>query len=224
MYFSQDFIDYFKDLAAHNNKEWFDAHKSRYEKSVKEPFEEFITMLIQQLSKRDKAYEGLEAKKCIFRIYRDVRFSKDKTPYKLNASAVINPKGVKSPEGGGIYIEAGPERFALYAGSYLPEKEPLYKIRKHIMNNLKEFDKLLHQKPFLDLWGGEVHGEKNKRLDNEFIEVAKKQGLLFNKQFYFMKEFPSQQLLKEDLLSIVKEHYTAIKPLNDFLLDAVEAK
>ncbi|HNR54889.1 MAG TPA: DUF2461 family protein, partial [Flavobacteriales bacterium] len=84
-WFTNDFNDFFKDLAKNNNKEWFDANRKRYEASVKEPFTAFVAEAIKRIGKHDKAVR-IEPKEAIFRINRDIRFSKDKTPYKLNAS------------------------------------------------------------------------------------------------------------------------------------------
>lgn len=97
-HFTQDYLDFFKELAANNNKDWFHGNKKRYEASVKKPFEEFVQDIINRTSELDDRFAG-EAKKAVFRIYRDVRFSKDKTPYKLNCSAIIAPGGKKRRDG-----------------------------------------------------------------------------------------------------------------------------
>ena len=88
-YFSSDYLEFFKELAPNNNKDWFDKNRKRYIDSVKEPFKKFVTDLIQEISKVDDEVQ-IEAKDAIFRINRDIRFSKDKTPYKLNNSAIIS--------------------------------------------------------------------------------------------------------------------------------------
>ena len=91
-FFTPDFLQFFIELAPNNNKDWFDINRKRYENSVKEPFKKFVQQLIGELAKSNPAFESLEAKDCIFRINRDVRFSKDKIPYKMMVSAVIAPK------------------------------------------------------------------------------------------------------------------------------------
>ena len=134
-HFTQDYLDFFKELAANNNKEWFHANKKRYEASVKKPFEEFIQEIIDRTAKIDDRFAG-EAKKAVFRIYRDVRFSKDKTPYKMNCSAVIAPGGRKDGIGyPGMYLEMGPEHFRFYSGLFMPDKEALYQVREYIIKH-----------------------------------------------------------------------------------------
>ena len=91
-YFTQDFLDFFKELAANNHKDWFHANKKRYEASVKDPFKLFVQDMIDKAAKVDGRFAG-EAKNAIFRINRDIRFSKDKSPYKLQMGAVISPGG-----------------------------------------------------------------------------------------------------------------------------------
>jgi uncharacterized protein (TIGR02453 family) len=91
VYFEKDYFEFFKELAANNHKEWFDVNRSRYHSSVKEPFDKFIADLITEVHKIDKKIE-IAPKDAIFRINRDIRFSKDKTPYKLNRSAIISPR------------------------------------------------------------------------------------------------------------------------------------
>ena len=92
-YFSPDFLQFFKELAANNHKEWFDENRKRYETVVKKPFEVFVQHAIDEMAKLDPRLSELDPKKCIFRINRDIRFSKDKAPYKLNRSAAISVGG-----------------------------------------------------------------------------------------------------------------------------------
>ena len=86
--FNEEYLDFFKELAQFNKKEWFDENRKRYEKSVKIPFKKFVTELIQEIQKIDPEVE-IEAKDAVFRINRDIRFSKDKTPYKIQMSAIL---------------------------------------------------------------------------------------------------------------------------------------
>ena len=104
-FFTSDYLEFFKELAANNHKEWFDANRKRYETSVKEPFKAFTQHLIDELAKKEPVFKDLKASDCIFRINRDIRFSKDKTPYKTMCSAVISPNGKKSSSIHGIYFD-----------------------------------------------------------------------------------------------------------------------
>ncbi|MDZ7845517.1 MAG: DUF2461 domain-containing protein [Owenweeksia sp.] len=107
-YFTKDFLDFFKELAANNDKDWFDDNRQRYAISVKEPFKNFIGDLIENIRSEDPRVQ-ISAKDAIFRINRDIRFSPNKAPYKLDRSAIISPAGRKDHSVPGYYISLGPE-------------------------------------------------------------------------------------------------------------------
>lgn len=218
-YFTQDYLDFFKELAANNHKDWFHANKKRYELSVKEPFNVFVQDIIDQTAKVDDRFEG-KAKDAVFRVYRDVRFSKDKTPYKLQMGAVVAPGGKKEGMGiPGMYLELGPAHFRFYSGIYQPEKEMLYRIREHIIKHASEFNKLITDADFVKRFG-EIRGEKNKVLPKEFKAAAEKQPLIFNKQFYFFAELPPETILRDDFADIIMEYFHASNPMREFLTKA----
>ncbi|MCF8461196.1 MAG: DUF2461 domain-containing protein [Flavobacteriales bacterium] len=218
-YFTQDYLDFFKELAANNNKDWFHANKKRYELSVKGPFESFIHELIARTAKIDEQFEA-ETKQAIFRIYRDVRFGNDKTPYKLNGSALIAPGGRKAGMGiPGMYLESGPEHFRFYSGLYQPEKDVLQKVRTYILKHSDELNKLVSDKDFVTRFG-ELRGEKNKILPKEFKAASENQPLLFNKQFYFFASMPPEIILQENIIEVVMEYFEASEPMRKFLTKA----
>lgn len=214
-FFTEDYLLFFQELAANNNKEWFDANRKRYEKSVKEPFKAFTQHLIDTLAKKEPAFKELRASDCIFRINRDIRFSKDKTPYKTQCSAVISPNGKKSNSIHGIYFEFGPAHVRAYGGVYEIEKDDLYALREGIANNLTAFQKLYSDKKFKALFG-EIHGEQNKKLDKDFLEAAAQEPLIFNKQFYFYSTFEAETLLDPNLDQLMMECYQTGRPLELF--------
>lgn len=218
-WFTPDFNRFFIDLAPNNNKEWFDANRKRYEQSVKEPFEAFVAEVIKQVAKVDPKV-AITPREAIFRINRDVRFSKDKAPYKSRMSAVVAVGGRKDHSTGGIYFELGPENVAFYGGQYMPDKEQLQLIREHIAGNLAQFKKLRTAKAFVDRFE-EIKGEKNKVVPKEFKEAMAKEPLIANKQFYFMAELPPKTVTDPKLVDILMEHYKAMKPMNDFLAAAL---
>lgn len=219
-YFEKDFLDFFKELAANNSKEWFDENRKRYENSVREPFKVFVSKVISEIHKLDSEII-IEAKDAIFRINRDIRFSKDKTPYKLHVGAVISKYGRKDKTNPGIYIELGPEHLGIFGGAWGPDKTQLGQIRNHIGENLKEFDKLINSKNFLKFYPDGIKGEKNKRLPKEVLEFAEKQELIFNKQFYYQAFLNPNEILKDDLMDTILDHFKASVPLNDFLKTAI---
>lgn len=219
-YFSPDFLDFFKELAANNHKDWFDENRKRYEANVKKAFEVFITDLIAAIQKQDKKIE-ITYKEAIFRINRDIRFSKNKEPYKLNRSAIISPNGRKDKAFPGLYLEMGPEHFRIYGGVFQPDKEQLYAIRETIVSNPKEFNKLLKDKKFAAIFG-EIRGEKNKVIPKEFKEQGEQIPLVYNKQFYWFTQFEPELIESENLLDKTMEVYLANKKFMDYFAKAME--
>ena len=219
-WFTSDFNQFFKDLAKNNNKEWFDANRKRYEAGVKKPFEAFVTEAIKRIGKHDKSV-SIEAKEAIFRINKDIRFSKDKTPYKLEASAIISPAGRKDHNTPGIYFAFGPENVKFYGGCYSPEKEQILAIREAIMKDGKGFRKVIDAKAFTTLFGT-VQGEANKVLPPEFKAAAVKEPLIANKQFYVGAEKPAKLVTDPKLMDALMDHWLAMCPFNVWLAKAIK--
>lgn len=218
-WFTPDFNAFFKDLARNNNKEWFDANRQRYEAGVKQPFEAFTAVAIQRIARHDKAVR-ITPKEAIFRINRDIRFSKDKTPYKLEASAIISPAGRNDQATPGIYFALGPEAVKIYGGAYRPEKDRLERIRKAILGDPKGFRKMIEAKTFRRMFGS-VRGEANKVLPPEFKAAMAKEPLIANKQFYVGAELPSKLVPDPKLMDVLMDHYLAMGPFNRWLAAAM---
>jgi len=219
-YFTQEFLDFFQELAHNNHRDWFHSHKSRYERHVKKPFHTFVADLIDRIHEDDPRIT-LEPKHAIFRINRDIRFSKDKTPYKTNVSAVISPQGRKDFTYPGFYIDFSHQKLYIGGGAYSVQKDQLERIRFAIATQSEAFQALLDQVEFKEKYG-ELKGEKNKRLPKELKEVAEKQPLIFNKQFYYMAELDSHHVLDHNLMDLVMEYYYAAKPMKDFLIGPMQ--
>jgi uncharacterized protein (TIGR02453 family) len=218
-FFTQDYLEFFKELAANNHKEWFDQNRKRYETVVREPFKYFIGELIKELSKQD-ADLTLEAKDAIFRINRDIRFSKDKTPYKLQNSAIISKEGRKDKNYPGIYLEFGPEKLAFYGGIYMPDSKLTHKIRTFFAEHLEEFEELLRNVDFSSTFG-EIQGDKSIRIPKEFKEAAVIQPLLMNKQWYYFTHLPPETVLRDDLLQIIVDLERKASGMKEFLIRAI---
>ena len=214
-WFTSDFNQFFKDLAKNNNKEWFDANRKRYEDSVKRPFEAFVGELIKRIAKLDPLI-GPEPKDAIFRINKDIRFSKDKTPYKLSANALISRGGRKEHGDPGIYFELGPEHVQIFGGSYAPEKDQLFRIRSKIAADPKGFKKLYAAKSFVSHFA-EMQGERNKVLPAEFKQIAQEEPLIANKAFYYGATLPARTVTDPKLMDVIMDHYKAMRPMNAFL-------
>lgn len=220
-YFSKDFIDFFIELAPNNHKDWFDQNRTRYEKEVRDPFKLFVQDVIAEIAKKDAAFKDVEAKDCIFRINRDIRFSKDKTPYKLNVSAFISPEGRKNKAAKGVYFELTPEHVRVYGGVYEPDKDMTYAVRENIAAQPNKFKKIYSNKTFKSLFG-EILGEKNKVIPKEFKAVGEKEPLIYNKHWYFYTQFEPELILSNDLKNKIVSSYEAGKPVQEFLLKNVK--
>lgn len=208
-YFTEEFNNFFKGLAKNNRKEWFHENKKTYDKEVKKAFAKFLTHLIEQIRERFDPELYLEVKNAVFRINRDIRFSKDKTPYKLQVSAVVSRGGRKNMQIPGLYIQFGVGEIWIGGGLHSVDKENLEAVRRKIAADPAEFRKLLSDKAFSNIYG-EIKGEKNKRVPKEFREACESEPLIANKQFYFMATYDDESILKrEDLLEWVLEHYEA---------------
>ncbi|MGB5243059.1 MAG: DUF2461 domain-containing protein [Lutimonas sp.] len=221
-YFKPDYLEFFKELAGNNHKEWFDIHRKRYEQSVKIPMQVFVKDLILTLNRFDKEIQ-IEPKDAIFRINRDIRFSKDKSPYKLHSSAVISKYGKKDKSYPGLYIELGPEYFGIYGGLYMPDSKEIQDIRTYIADHQKEFSALINEADFIDKYG-EIKGEKNQRIPKEFTKIAEEIPLIMNKQWYYFAHLDPETILGEDLIDIVVDYYSTAKGMRDFLIKAIHLK
>ena len=218
-YFDTDYLEFFKELAGNNHKEWFDIHRKRYEQSVKIPMQVFVKDLILALKRIDKEIQ-IEPKDAIFRINRDIRFSKDKSPYKLQSSAIISKYGKKDKNYPGLYIELGPEHFGIYGGLYMPDAKEIQGIRTYIADHQKEFAALIIEADFLDKYE-EIKGEKNQRIPKEFAKMAEEIPLLMNKQWYYFAHLDPETILREDLIDIVVDYYSSASGMRSFLTKAI---
>lgn len=218
-YFSGTFMNFFKNLAQNNNTSWFNENKKTYEAVVKKPFVDFIEHLIQEVKKSDDRIQ-ITAADAILRINKDIRFSKDKSPYKLYTSAIISPAGKRDKGYPGMYLEVSPEDVKIYGGAYELDNEKLLKIRNAILHNPTTFKKAYQDKKFVEAFG-EVLGDKNKKLLPEHKSFESKEPLIANKQFYFMASLPAKQATLPGFDKVVLGYFKAAKKINDFFIDAI---
>lgn len=219
-HFDQAFLDFFIDLAPNNHKEWFDENRKRYQKAVKEPMERFVEHLINRLGKEEPRMQGLSPKNCIFRINRDIRFSKDKTPYKLNSSAVISPLGRKDHRYPGLYFELGPDRLAIAGGAYAIDKEALDQLRAHMVLNKQAWKAAAVDANFLNFFPDGLQGEENKRLPAEWQDHAEDLPLLFKKQLFYWREYAPERITEAGLDELLVAHFSASQAVRQLLIEA----
>ena len=218
-HFDKDFLKFFRELEKNNSKDWFDENRKRYETVVRDPWKAYIKTLAVDLQ---KLYPGkdLEGNVQVSRINRDIRFSRDKTPYKDHVGAMIMPNGRADKGRPGFYIQANQHDVRVYSGAYKIEKERLSDIRYHIAENMGRFKKIIGAKEFVDTFG-EIRGEKNKRLPKELQDSADKQPLIYNKSFYWFFKLDPMTIMSD---SLTKELVTTFKksmPLNKFFEEAI---
>lgn len=219
-HFSKDFNQFFIELAANNHKDWFDDNRKRYEQNIKKPFEGFVSDLVAALAVNEPEM-NVDPKKTIFRINRDIRFAKDKTPYKLNRSAGISKFGKKDGGYPGFYFQMGPESIGIAGGAHHPDKDQLEAIRQAIMANPKKFRKSIETSEFKKVFG-DLQGEENKRLPNkEMMSAAASEPLLLKKQLFYWAEFPAEMVTDPNLISFFIEKHEASKAYRDFLKAAL---
>lgn len=212
-------LTFLKQLKANNNREWFEANRKTYE-AAKANFLEFTTAFIAGLQKIDPSLSGIDPKKTIFRINRDIRFSKDKSPYKINMGTSIRSGG-KLSQSAGYYFHIQPGDSFAGGGCYVPEPAQLAAIRQEIDYNFAAFHKIISNKAFKDQFGDLDVIEKLKTnpkgydADNPAIEYLKHKSFIFTRS-YSDKEITSPEFLKE-LLKGCKILYPFIVFLNKTL-------
>jgi len=216
---SKQYVSFFKELAAHNDRDWFNANKSRFEEQVKEPFEAVTEEVIAFMKKLDPKI-AIGVKDAVFRIYRDTRFSKDKTPYKLHMSAVVSRGGRRDHSYPGIYYQIGVDGVAIAGGRWEPDKADLLKIRKAIAKDPKAFRKILDNKKFKETFNG-LGGDKNKIIPKEFQAVAELVPEIYQKSFHYWRQYPAQKdILRQDISKFIVDHYKIGSEFNAFLVHA----
>lgn len=206
-------------LKKNNNRDWFEAHKDQY-LSAKADFEAYVDKLIAGIAKFDKEISSnVKAKDCVFRIYKDVRFSKDKTPYKNNMGASINPGGKKSPIPG-YYFQIAPGNCFIAGGVYAPDAEHLNAIRQEIDYNGDALVKLMKNKTFTKYYKGLDEIDSLKTVPKGYEKDNKHLELLKQKHFIVSFEMSDKQLLDPKNIALVIDACKAMHPFLVYLRNA----
>lgn len=211
-------VNFLKELKDNNNKEWFDANRKTYDKARKS----FLTLtqtIIDGIATFDSELTGVEAKQCVFRINRDIRFSKDKTPYKTNLGALMGAGGKKS-EGTGYYLHIDAEKGFVGGGMYMPSADKLAAIRQEIDYNPKPLEKLIATDDFKNTFG-EIHGDRLKTAPKGYPKDHPNINLLQLKSFYVLKEYKPNEVIAENYVSQALETYRKAYEFNKYLKEAI---
>jgi uncharacterized protein (TIGR02453 family) len=216
----KEILDFLRELKDNNNREWFDLNRDRYQ-AVKKQFEDYVTLLTGELSHIDPSIGMPAAKDSIFRIFRDVRFSKEKLPYKTNFGAFIADGGRKSPKAG-YYLHLEPGASMIGGGIYMPEPDVLKKLRQEIYFDAPGFTKILEEKNFKRTFGKLADFDKLKRPPKDFDAGFSDIGLLMYKSYAAMQQLSDEVVLSEGFTQVLIESCKVMTGFNRFLNRAFE--
>lgn len=213
-------LEFLRKLSRNNNREWFEKNKAQY-LEIKDEFELFVAELLHEMIAYDESLAGLDPKKLTFRIYRDIRFSKDKTPYKTFVSAGLSAagKGTGIP---GYYFQIEPGNKSMVAsGLYLPSAENLSKIRQEIDYNGDQLADILKGKKFKKIFGGLWDEDKLKTMPKGYPKDHPHIEFLKLKSFMVTHTFTDAEVKEKKFLKKLAESMRVAKPLNDFLTEGL---
>lgn len=213
------FFEFFIGLSADNRKGWFDAHRHAYEREVKAPFHRLVAAIQEEFG---SPYKEMKTGDLIFRINKDIRFSKDKSPYKLHMAAAFAPGGKKDMMNPGFYFQLGAEQCVVYMGIYNPDTAMADRIRQYIAAHAEKLESLVSAPSFRKTFG-EMQGEVQKRVPAGLKDAALLQPLIARKQWYFGHSFEAETILENDPVAYLMQVYKNGKAVNAFLTAAVNS-
>ncbi|MFL2632122.1 MAG: DUF2461 domain-containing protein [Candidatus Marisimplicoccus sp.] len=204
----KDTISFLRELKLNNNRDWFNENKQRFN-SIQSEVKEFANEVNESLKKSD----DIEKLK-IFRIYRDLRFSKDKTPYKKNIGMAFHR--AKPELRGGYYLEISADESFIAVGFWNPNKEDLLRIRKEIEVDGHEFKSVINHNKIKDVWG-EIKGQEVKTSPKGFNADHRHVDLIKKKQFIFIKKLKDEEILDENFRKNLVNYFISIRPFFDYM-------
>lgn len=211
----KEIFEFLKDLKENNNRVWFQDNKERY-LSVKGKVDEFTQSLISELAKYDPDASNLRPQDCTYRIYRDTRFSTDKTPYKTHIGIYICPKGNKKSYRAGYYVHLEPGSSLLAAGCWCPPSRLLKEIRQSIFDNVEEYLEIIESPTFKRHYS-QVGNNPLKTVPKGFPKDWEHIDLLKPRDYTIFSYIPDTFFTTGNVISKIGEHMAAAKPFNDFV-------
>jgi len=205
---SKEVIKFLNDLKKHNNREWFNEHKPTFQKHQNE-----VKSVFQEVANKLEEIDQLESHK-VFRIYRDVRFSKDKSPYKSRFAGYF----IRATQElrGGYYLNIEPGNSMVGGGFYGPNAEDLKRIRKEFEQDDSEIRQILNNKKFKSMFG-ELRGSELKSAPRGFDAEHPAIDLIRKKQFYVARAFSDKEVMDADFVGQVVETYKLLRPFFDYM-------
>jgi len=221
---SKDTLEFLDDLKANNNRDWFLDNKKRYE-ALKKEYHQLVADFLDVMKPMDASLEMLEVKNCTFRINRDIRFSKDKSPYKAHLGIWLS-SGIKGQNRAGYYIHIERGASFIAGGFYSPESEDLKKVRKEIAYFHEDLEAILADKNFKREFGNlditETNALKNPPRGYEKEHPAIE--LLKLKSFTTTQKFDISAVTQKDFVAEMSKKLIVLKPLNDFINRALTSE
>lgn len=218
--FPAEGLAFFASLRRNNRREWFQPRKAIFEENLKQPMRELVGAVNSALRSFAPDY-ATDPDKAIYRIYRDTRFSKDKTPYKLHIAASFSRRGDKAAAG--FYFAVSQKEVGIGGGIYMPEPETLLAIRQHLAEHHAEFRKIAGARAVRQLFG-EVQGERLTRVPKGYCSDHPAADLLRLKQYLLYVEMPPELATTPAVYTEVVKHFRAMAPFVEFLNTPLRAK
>jgi uncharacterized protein (TIGR02453 family) len=210
-FFSEESLKFLRALKRNNRRDWFDPRKPLFESTLKAPMLKVVEAVTGAMA--DFAPDHIRpAQKCMMRIYRDTRFSNDKTPYKSNVAAWWSRHGLEKTSGGGFYFHLAATELVIAAGVYMPEREQLMAIRTFLLDHHQELRKLLAGKKLRRLFESD-HGELLSRPPKGFPKDHPATDLLKCRQWAIVARLPPEAALDPSLVRQIVAHFRAAAPL-----------
>lgn len=206
-------LDFFKKLEKNNNRDWFNSHKPEF-KAIEGDVKLFYNLVFENLRKHDDV-DQLK----MFRIYRDVRFSKDKNPYKTHFGGAIHRTKPRLRGGYYVHIQPNNESF-LATGFWEPAKEDLLRIRQEFEMDDSEIRDIINDEPFKKTWGDFV-GDELKTAPKGFDKDHQAIDLIKKKQYIFIKKFSDEEVLAENFLEEIDSAFRVVRPYFDYMSDVL---
>lgn len=216
----QEILDFLKELRVNNDRVWFNAHKPEY-LAVKSKVEALTVSLINGLSAIEPLASSLRPEDCLYRIYRDTRFSQDKTPYKTHIGIYLNPRGGKKSEYCGYYLHIEPGNCMIGGGSWWPPMPLLKAIRKDIFDNADEYIGIIENPDFKKIFPS-VGGDLLKTAPKGFPKDWEHIDLIKPREYTAMVKLTDRQLVAKNAFDRIMEVFKTLKPFNDFFNFTIE--
>jgi uncharacterized protein (TIGR02453 family) len=214
--FPEEGMKFFRGLAKNNTRDWFQPRKEIFERSLKQPMEQLVEALNAQMLKFAPQYIT-EPRRAIYRIYRDTRFSKDKTPYKDHIAASFTRMGMERHVSAGFYFSVSPTEIEVAAGVYMPGPEQLKPIRDYLVENHEEFRRILDNRSLRKLMGS-LWGEQMARTPKGFLPGHPADDLIRYKQWILYDTRMDPKLaLEPKLLTELAKRFRALTPFVEYL-------